>query len=77
MLDGTASDQHEVLIFPQGTTHTRNALLSNIEACQAIARVVRSTYGPRGMDKLIYDKEGNITITNGICCTVCCINTFV
>jgi T-complex protein 1 subunit eta len=30
-------------------------IVSNINACQAIAEAVRTTLGPRGMDKLIVD----------------------
>jgi hypothetical protein len=30
-------------------------LVSNINACQAVAEAVRTTLGPRGMDKLIHD----------------------
>ena len=32
-------------------------IMSNIIACQAIAEAVRTTLGPRGMDKLIVDSK--------------------
>jgi T-complex protein 1 subunit eta len=32
-------------------------IVSNINACQAIAEAVRTTLGPRGMDKLIVDSK--------------------
>ena len=38
-------------------------LISNINACAAVADVVRTTLGPRGMDKLIHDERG-VTISN-------------
>ncbi len=38
-------------------------LISNINACQAIQDAVRSTLGPRGMDKLVFDGKG-VTISN-------------
>ncbi|KAL6995389.1 T-complex protein 1 subunit eta [Sarracenia purpurea var. burkii] len=38
--------------------------MSNINACMAVADVVRTTLGPRGMDKLIHDEKGNTTISN-------------
>ena len=38
--------------------------MSNINACMAVADVVRTTLGPRGMDKLIHDDKGNTTISN-------------
>lgn len=40
-------------------------LESNIKACCEIASILRSTYGPRGMDKLITDQNGNMNTTNG------------
>ena len=33
--------------------------MSNINACQAIVDAVRTTLGPRGMDKLIVDSQGD------------------
>lgn len=33
----------------------KGQLISNINACQAVAEAVRTTLGPRGMDKLIHD----------------------
>lgn len=38
-------------------------LISNINACQAIADAVRTTLGPRGMDKLVADGR-KVTISN-------------
>jgi hypothetical protein len=38
--------------------------VSNINACTAVADVVRTTLGPRGMDKLIHDHKGAVTISN-------------
>lgn len=38
-------------------------IISNINACQSIVDVVRTTLGPRGMDKLIHDGRG-VTISN-------------
>lgn len=39
-------------------------LISNINACQMVVEAVRTTLGPRGMDKLIVDKNGKSTISN-------------
>lgn len=36
-------------------------IVSNINACGAIADAVRTTLGPRGMDKLIVDDKGKFT----------------
>ena len=49
----------------EGTEETegRGQIISNINACQAIVEVVKTTLGPRGMDKLIHDGR-NVTISN-------------
>merc|ERR1712043_100060 len=44
----------------QGTQQT----VSNINACAAIVDAIRTTLGPRGMDKLIVDNRGKATISN-------------
>jgi len=41
----------------------RGHIISNINACQSIVEVVKTTLGPRGMDKLIHDGRG-VTISN-------------
>ena len=38
-------------------------MISNINACQAVSDAVRTTLGPRGMDKLIFD-GAKVTISN-------------
>lgn len=42
-----------------------DALYSNVNAAISLASNIRTTYGPRGRDKLLCDEEGNITVTNG------------
>ena len=37
---------------------------TNIQAAKAVAEVVRSSLGPRGMDKMIIDSKGEVLITN-------------
>ena len=44
-------------------TQGKAQLVSNINACQAVADAVRTTLGPRGMDKLIFDGR-KVTISN-------------
>nr|WP_205596760.1 thermosome subunit beta [Halostella salina] len=36
----------------------------NISAARAVAEAVRSTLGPKGMDKMLVDSMGDVTITN-------------
>ena len=55
-----------VLILKEGTQRTagRDALRTNIMAVRAIAETLRTTYGPKGMDKMLVDSLGDVTITN-------------
>ena len=61
MLQGTP-----ILVLREGTERERgkSATSNNIAAARAIADAVRSTLGPRGMDKMLVDSMGDITITN-------------
>jgi archaeal chaperonin len=56
----------QVFILREGTTRTRGKEVqrSNIMAAKAIAGAVRSTLGPRGMDKMLVSGSGDIVITN-------------
>jgi thermosome len=56
----------QVIILRQGTQRTRGqeAQNGNIAAAKAVAASVRSTLGPKGMDKMMIDGIGEITITN-------------
>ena len=38
--------------------------LSNISAAKAVAGAIRTSLGPKGMDKMIQDRKGDVTITN-------------
>ena len=42
----------------------KDAISNNIMAARAVANAVRSTMGPKGMDKLLVDSIGEVTITN-------------
>ncbi|MGC8954401.1 MAG: TCP-1/cpn60 chaperonin family protein, partial [Desulfurococcus sp.] len=55
-----------VLILKEGTQRTtgRDALRSNLLAARAIAEMIKTTYGPKGMDKMLVDALGDVTITN-------------
>ena len=56
----------QIIILRQGTTRNRGqeAQNSNIAAAKAVANAVRSTLGPKGMDKMMVDGMGDVTITN-------------
>ena len=55
-----------VLILKEGTTRNRGkeAQRNNIMAARVIGEVLKTTLGPRGMDKMLVDSLGDITITN-------------
>ena len=55
-----------VLILKEGSTQSRgrDARRANMMAAQIIAEVLKTTLGPRGMDKMLIDSLGDITITN-------------
>ncbi len=55
-----------VLILKEGTSRNRgrDAQRSNIAAAKIIAELVKSTLGPRGMDKMLVDTLGDVTVTN-------------
>ncbi|WP_297980076.1 thermosome subunit alpha [uncultured Methanobrevibacter sp.] len=42
----------------------RTALRMNILASQILASIVRTTLGPKGMDKMLVDKMGDVVVTN-------------
>jgi thermosome len=56
----------QVLILKEGSTRNRghDAQKSNITAAIIVAEVVKSTLGPRGMDKMLVDSLGDVTVTN-------------
>jgi len=55
-----------VLILKEGTQRTvgRDAQRLNIMAARVIAEAVRTTLGPKGMDKMLVDSLGDVVITN-------------
>ncbi len=55
-----------VLILKEGTQRTRgrDAQRTNIMVARVIAEAVKSTLGPRGMDKMLVDTIGDVVVTN-------------
>ncbi len=62
MLNG----QMPIFILKEGTSRDqgKNAQKNNIDAAKAIAEAVRTTLGPKGMDKMLVDSIGDIIISN-------------
>jgi len=55
-----------VVLLKDGASQTkgRDAQKNNIAAAKIIAEIVRTSLGPRGMDKMLVDSLGDVTITN-------------
>ena len=62
----TTGSGQPVLILKEGTTRSKGkeAQRNNIMAARVIGEVLKTTLGPRGMDKMLIDSLGDITITN-------------
>ena len=56
----------QIFILPEGTSRKlgKDAQRNNILAARIVAETVRTTLGPKGMDKMIVDSLGDITVTN-------------
>jgi T-complex protein 1 subunit eta len=66
MVSFRANDkQPQIIILKDGTDSSqgKNQLLSNIQACETVADSIRTTLGPRGMDKLMVNGS-TVTISN-------------
>src|SRR5437870_3018686 len=55
-----------IIILKEGTEREKGkgAVYNNIAAARAVADAVKSTLGPKGMDKMLVDSLGDVTITN-------------
>ncbi len=55
-----------IFILPEDTKRTtgKDAQRNNIAAAKAVAQTVRTTLGPKGMDKMIVDSMGDVIVTN-------------
>lgn len=53
-------------VLPDGATRTQgsNAQAVNIMVAKMVAKVVKTTLGPKGMDKLLVNNLGDVTVTN-------------
>ena len=62
----TSSSGQQVLVLKQGgaSNRGRKAQSNNISAAKLIAEMVRTSLGPRGMDKMLVDGMGDVTVTN-------------
>jgi chaperonin GroEL (HSP60 family) len=66
MSAGNNQGQVPILALKEGTTETKDkdAKRNNITAVKVVAELVRTSLGPRGMDKMLVNSIGDVTITN-------------
>jgi len=66
LIPATTSSGQQVFILKEGSTQTkgRDAQKNNIFAAKLMAEIVKTSLGPRGMDKMLVDSMGDVTITN-------------
>ena len=55
---------HEVALEDTDRIHGRSAFVNNVKAAVALSSAVRSTLGPKGLDKMLVDEDGGATVTN-------------
>ncbi|HZW54893.1 MAG TPA: thermosome subunit beta [Nitrososphaerales archaeon] len=65
-IPATTASGTPVLLLKEGSSETkgRESQRNNIFAAKLIAEIVKSSLGPRGMDKMLVDSLGDVTITN-------------
>jgi chaperonin GroEL (HSP60 family) len=65
-LQAQQQPQVPILLLKEGTTETKkqDAQKNNITAAKLIGQILKSSLGPRGLDKMLVDPLGDVTITN-------------
>ncbi len=60
------TEKQPIYIMPENVSRTlgKDAQRNNILAAKVVADIVKTTLGPKGMDKMLVDATGNITVTN-------------
>ena len=61
-----ANGNQPIIVLKEGTERTKDkeAQFNNIAAAKAVGDAVRSTLGPKGMDKMLVNTIGDVVITN-------------
>ncbi len=63
-IQATSKGTMPVVLLKEGGTETkgREAQKNNIAACKIIAEIVKTSLGPRGMDKMLVDSLGDVIL---------------
>lgn len=62
----SSGSNQPIIVLKEGTERSKDkeAQFNNIAAAKAVANAVRSTLGPKGMDKMLVDSMGDVIVTN-------------
>ena len=62
----SSGSNQPIIVLKEGTERSKDkeAQFNNIAAAKAVADAVRSTLGPKGMDKMLVDSMGDVIVTN-------------
>ena len=55
---------YDLAIEDTDRIHGRTALVNNVRAASSLAGAIRSTLGPKGLDKMLVDADGSALVTN-------------
>ena len=55
---------HDAALEDTDRIHGRTALVNNVRAASSLAGAIRSTLGPKGLDKMLVDEDGSALVTN-------------
>lgn len=55
---------HDLTLEDTDRIHGRTALVNNVRAASSLAGAIRSTLGPKGLDKMLVDGDGSALVTN-------------
>ena len=56
--------EQDVALEDTDRIHGRAALVNNVKAASSLAGAVRSTLGPKGLDKMLVESDGSALVTN-------------
>ena len=62
--DTMVESDHDVALEDTDRIHGRTALVNNVRAASSLAGAIRSTLGPKGLDKMLVDGDGSALVTN-------------
>lgn len=52
------------IVLKEGTSRKKNAVSENISAIRAISEAIKTTFGPKGLSKMLVDSMGDVTVTS-------------